>query len=224
MFIWGGDSDMSKKKQNTNKRREVKNITKSSTKEIVKGVIESPAKKIVITGIGRAGTSVLMWLLTELKLDTGFSLEDCQTMQETKWLAGLEKYDLVNGPYIIKNPQYAHQIDKVHDLIEHAIIPMRDIKLAAQSRVNNGVGRGGLWEATDLESQIEYLETISKKMFNDLTEFKVPYTTIDFPRFTLDPEYCYEQLQYIVSDIDYDKFLVVHTRIMDPDISIRTKN
>jgi hypothetical protein len=204
---------MSKANIPTNKRRAIKRTAD----------IETITKKVIITGTGRAGTSVLMWLFTELGLDTGFTIDECEAINSTTWKAGLEKMDLVHGPYIVKNPQLAHQIDKVHENVEYAIIPVRDLIAAAQSRVNNGDGRGGLWEATDLDTQIKYLEEVSSKMFSDLDKFSIPYVTVEFPEFTSDPKYCYERLSYVLSDIKYDTFLAAHNKIMDIDISGRTK-
>ena len=180
-------------------------------------------KKVLITGTGRSGTSVLVWLLTELGLDTGFTVGECRAIKSKKNKAGLESVNLKGGPRIIKSPYLCDKIPEIHTSLEYVIVPMRDVKLAAVSRINNGKSQGGLWRATDFDSQVKYLEKVNEELFADLAKTEVPYTELNFPDFTLDPEYCYNQLSYLLSDIDYEKFLTVFNSVMDPTLSTRNK-
>jgi hypothetical protein len=114
---------------------------------------QSPRKHVLITGIGRAGTSFLMQLLTNLGLDTGFSLEQSAIDENAR--AGMEiplNLSIIKNskpeswvpmfpgyfPYIIKDTWfifYPNQILESLDIIlDHVFIPMRDLHGAAESR------------------------------------------------------------------------------------------
>ena len=66
---------------------------------------KAPAHKVIITGTGRAGTTFLVRLLTELGLDTGYTRRNWSRDYFTHCDAGLE-HDLAgpDAPYIVKNP------------------------------------------------------------------------------------------------------------------------
>ena len=88
----------------------------------------------IITGTGRAGTTYLVQLPTRLGVDTGFSDE---APVDDVAQAGLE-FDLRNpgAPYVVKSPwicTYIHQLPG-DVIIDYAIIPMRSLTDAAESR------------------------------------------------------------------------------------------
>ena len=91
---------------------------------------------IIISGTGRAGTTFLVQLLTELGLDTGFPKGQKIDQNSS---AGLE-LDLrsARAPYIIKSPWLCDYLDEVLQggelIIDCALIPMRDLYSAAESR------------------------------------------------------------------------------------------
>src|SRR5436309_11606939 len=92
---------------------------------------------LIISGTGRTGTTFLVQLLTELGLDTGFA--DSRSEIFSNCNAGME-LDIrrPDAPYIIKTPRLCNYLDEVLQsgqvIIDHAIIPMRDLYSAAQSR------------------------------------------------------------------------------------------
>ena len=69
-----------------------------------------PKHHIIIAGTGRAGTTFLVQLFTELGLDTGFSKEDFLTKIDPISHGGLERsLDDANYeklPRVIKSPFY----------------------------------------------------------------------------------------------------------------------
>ena len=102
---------------------------------------------VIISGTGRAGTTFLVQLLTALKLDTGF--DNPKSAIDPNANAGMES-DIrrANAPYIVKTPWLCDYLDdaiRVNQVvIDHAIIPMRDLFSAAESRraVVRNAGRG----------------------------------------------------------------------------------
>src|SRR5882762_280395 len=83
--------------------------------------MNKPRRHVVITGIGRAGTTFLVQLLTNLKLETGYTAETLQKGIDENARAGLEN-DVQNdkAPYIVKSPwfcDYAAEVVKREDII-----------------------------------------------------------------------------------------------------------
>lgn len=83
---------------------------------------------VVITGTGRCGTTFLVELLTNLGLDTGFSLAHTSQLKDEVAHAGLEKnIDDQDCPYIIKNPGFCDQAKDVLQrkdiIIDHIYTP-----------------------------------------------------------------------------------------------------
>jgi hypothetical protein len=154
---------------------------------------------VLISGTGRAGTTFLVQLLTELGFDTGKGHynENCN--------AGLE-HDLRdnNAPFIVKSPHSCDHIENIVNnpdkLIKHLIVPIRDIYSAAESRRNvqrqaqqeNPLVQdvpGGLWGTSD---PLEQESVLAQKLYN-LVQVScahgIPITFLDFPRLAHDPKY-----------------------------------
>ena len=122
--------------------------------------------KVLITGTGRAGTTFLVRLLTELGLDTGYTVEEAQRGVDVHCRAGLE-HELPRSkatirdwvrqpkhmirslwreapptPYIIKNPALCDTLGEIianqRFVFDHVYIPLRDLEEAALSRVRVG--------------------------------------------------------------------------------------
>lgn len=136
--------------------------------------------RIVITGTGRAGTTLLVQLLTHLGEDTGFA-SDLSRGYFEKARAGLEWHlsDYPNLPEVIKGPHFCDQIDEMLTLgitISHVIIPVRNFADAAASRRHvqhetigsvNGWGTpGGLWSTERGADQ----EAVIRQKFTTLME------------------------------------------------------
>ena len=131
---------------------------------------------VIISGTGRAGTTFLVQLLTELKLDTGFSDPFAQVSENCN--AGMEKdIRTPDAPYIVKSPWMCDYLDSFLDqedvIIDYAIIPVRDLFSAAESRRvvaaqsprggKPNTVPGGLWDANIPEDQENIL---SKKLYS----------------------------------------------------------
>jgi hypothetical protein len=182
----------------------------------------------IISGTGRAGTTAIVRLLTRLGLETGFDLENMYIDEIAN--AGLER-DLrdENCPYIVKAPWIGAFIREVIDredlIIDSAIIPIREITLAAESRrvVQRKHGHmnfapGGLWNVDKPEDQecklaIEFFDLIFH-----LSRKAVPIIFVHFPRFVVDPEYLHEKLSQALTIPDRDKFDDAFFKEMKPEL------
>jgi hypothetical protein len=187
---------------------------------------------VVITGTGRAGTTFLVQLYTALGLPTGFSnpfenfYANCS--------AGME-WDIrrPDAPYIVKNPDLCDYLDALLEqgdiVIDHALIPVRNLYSAAESRrdVNRrtfphssatviGVP-GGLWHVVTPEHQELVLTLQLYKVMFALTKHNVPTTLLHFPRFINDPEYLYSKLAATLTGIDYERFLEAFKMVVHPE-------
>ncbi|QKF94462.1 hypothetical protein QKU48_gp1004 [Fadolivirus algeromassiliense] len=165
--------------------------------------------KIIITGTGRAGTTFLMRLFTLLKLSTGFSPETMNAYIHKNCNAGLERSNLNTSVKIIKNPTFMTQIqtfvNQKHK-IELVIVPMRDLNESAQSRVNNGKKAGGLFNATDLKSQVAYYNKALDILKTDCNKNNIPILFIEFNKMISNSEYLFNLLKPVINNISFQAF------------------
>ena len=102
----------------------------------------NPQGHLLITGTGRAGTTLMMRIMINLGLDTGFRPEDIPAAEANIARAGLEhelKPDTADRlPAIIKTPLAT---DILHEALGkgwlnlwHTFIPVRNLQDAANSR------------------------------------------------------------------------------------------
>ena len=185
----------------------------------------------IITGTGRAGTTFLVQLLTALHLDTGFSSLD--ESLDANCNAGME-WDPrnANAPYVVKNPWLCDYLDEWLDdddvIIDQAIIPVRDLFPAAESR-RDVVRRsssdlppseipGGLWHTTEPEKQETVLTQQLYKIIHAIAKRDIPVTFLYFPRLIYDPQYLYGKLHFLLSDLGYAQFLEVFHQIAKPEL------
>src|SRR3954468_2936704 len=120
--------------------------------------MQTPSHKVIITGTGRAGTTFLVRLLTEIGLDTGYTRDNWQKDYFAHCNAGLE-HELSDpgAPYIVKNPGLCETLERElvrrQVTIDLAIIPIRELEAAASSRIRvggtNGAVPGGLMGTSD---------------------------------------------------------------------------
>ena len=187
---------------------------------------------IIISGTGRAGTTFLVQLFTELGLDTGFKnpqeglYENCR--------AGMEFLNLGSpgAPYIVKSPWFCDTLDRVmesgHVVVDHAIVPMRDLFSAAESRrfVNRNTPPdpslqdvpGGLWHVSKPEDQEAVLTLQLYKLIFTLAKYSIPLTLLHFPRFVLEPDYLYRRLGFLLSDVPFSRFHEAFRTVSHPEL------
>lgn len=185
-------------------------------------------KHIIISGIGRSGTTFLVKIFTELGMDTGFTPGDYPIFDNCN--AGLEiSLKKVNSPYIVKDPRlcdYLPEVIALGKVIEHAFIPVRKLEHAVGSRLSvqqrslhlSEAGKsvpGGLWDVSSGDQQQSVLTEKFYRLVQNLTVFDIPTTFIDFPRFANDPIYLFEKLQPVLK-VNFECFQEAYFRIADP--------
>lgn len=187
-----------------------------------------PKHHMIISGTGRAGTTFLVQLLTELGFDTGFKKGKSVDPNSH---AGME-LDIrdPNAPYVIKSPWLCDYLDDVLQngdiVVDQALVPMRDLYSAAQSRrevtrkaqSGNSEVPGGLWHTKNPEDQETILVTQFYKLFFALAKHNVPLVLLLFPRLVKDPEYLYQKIGFLLGDIKYDAFLEAFQSISRPEL------
>lgn len=177
--------------------------------------------KIIITGTGRAGTSFLVVLLTRLGLDTGYKPyiedfnENIKAGCEYKIFSSdpkKQKKLLNTHPRILKHPKFSQKLDAMvkNNLIkvDHLIVPVRDIKQAAQSRLK--VKRR--WRIKGLATQEQVLTWVLGKITETAVKYNLPVTFINYPRLIQDPGYCFSKLSPIFK-LNRKKFFLVHNQL-----------
>ncbi len=171
---------------------------------------------ILITGTGRAGTTLLVRIFTRLGLDTGFTQEDIAKIEKREGKAGLEKNlkfaKKRKLPEIIKSPQAT---DNLQDCLEegwckidHCIIPVRELSVTAKSRelVHQRAKAdpsdpvpGGFWKATNREEQEVVLAKQFFSVVYPLAAYEIPTTFLAFPKFAKDPQHFLNTLGPLLS-------------------------
>jgi hypothetical protein len=183
---------------------------------------------VIISGTGRAGTTFLVQLFTELGLDTGFDHSNARVHEHCN--AGMEQ-NIRNpdAPYIVKSPTLCEYLDEVLDasavVVDYAIIPIRDLYSAAESRrdVFRRSSRkagipGGLWLTKNPHAQEAVLAQEFHKLIHTLTKHDVPTIWLYFPRFVNDPEYLYQKLRPVLPAIEQDAFLRAFQAVSRPEL------
>ncbi len=186
---------------------------------------------VIISGTGRAGTTCLVQVLTALGLDTGFA--DLTSAVQANCNAGME-WNLChpNAPYLIKSPWLCDYLEEVleHEdiVIDHAIIPMRDLYAAAESRrdvtartdktLYPGEIPGGLWHTTNPAEQEAVLAYQVYQLLYTLAKQDIPLVLLYFPRFIHDCDYLYRKIGFLLQGIEYARFLEVFRQVVKPEL------
>jgi hypothetical protein len=156
------------------------------------------SRKVIISGTGRAGTTFLVQLLTELGLETGYTPGDEHRHIDEHSQGGLEhnlpgrrapttlrsfwrqpKHTLRDlfmdpkaTPYILKNPEFCDTLAPVlaegRLTIDHAYIPIRDLDAAALSRRRVGGASGSVSGGLWKTDDPEQQKAVLAEMFFNL--------------------------------------------------------
>ena len=178
---------------------------------------------VIIAGTGRAGTTLLVALLSDLGLDTGF-----RPGVRMDGSGGLER-DPSKGemPRIVKSPGLSTRLGKLLDdqvvKVEHVIIPIRDLDVAAASRVRvAGYGRflgvrGGFTGTRSARRQKRVLEAMLADLDWTIARYDLEHTFLEFPRFAHDWQYLYDKLGFLDPALTVDEFRVAVEKRYDPN-------
>lgn len=196
-------------------------------------VVPIRRRHVIISGTGRAGTTFLVQLFTALGIDTGFS--DTQSGIDPNSNAGMEiDISSPDAPYIVKAPALCLDLDDVlsrgQTEIVHALVPMRDVFSAAESRrdvmrrsksENNTQNvPGGLLLTSEPKQQEAILEHLLYNLMMTLVKHDIPVTLLHFPRMIVDAEYLFSKIDFLLTQnhISYEQFIEVHARISQPKL------
>jgi hypothetical protein len=187
-----------------------------------------PEPKVVITGTGRAGTTLLVTVLTRLGLDTGEASGKLSGV-DARTHGGLESLlDAPDAPYIVKDTTLPFRLGQLLEAgtvsVSHVIIPIRSLDLAAASRVRgsdygrNIFARGGLWGTVDPVKQRDALAAMLYELMFTIARFELPHTLLEFPRFTTDWQYTHRALSFLAPDRTAEEFRDALAAVVQPDL------
>jgi len=172
-------------------------------------------EKVYISGTGRCGTTFLIKIFSFLGFDTGFTKENYKYFISENCNAGMERsykcvYNVVKHPWIIENIDMVY--NNPHIKIKYMIIPVRDLRESAKSRVKNGYHNGGFWNATDEESQLAFYNKIMANYIHIMVKYDIPTIFINFEKMITDKFYLYEILSPVLSEknITFEHFCEIY--------------
>jgi hypothetical protein len=187
-----------------------------------------PEPKIVITGTGRAGTTLLVRVLTRLGLDTGEASGKLSGV-DARTRGGLEsRLDAPDAPYVVKDTTLPFRLGLLLEAgtvsVSHVIVPIRNLDLAAASRVRgsnygrNIFARGGLWGTVDPVKQRDALASMLYELMYTIARFELPHTLLEFPRFATDWQYTYRALSFLAPDQPPEAFRDALAAVVETDL------
>lgn len=180
-------------------------------------------EKILITGTGRCGTTFLIKLFSFLDFNTGYNRNNYKLSISSNCNSGMER-NYKDDYNVIKNPTFMMDIEKISKdtsiKIKNVIIPIRDLKMSAKSRVNHGEENGGLWNATDELSQIDFYKNILTNYIIISTKYDINTIFIDFDKMINDKIYLFNKLKNILDEKNVD--LEIFSQVYD-EVSLSSK-
>lgn len=186
-----------------------------------------PVHKLLITGTGRAGTTFLVQLFTELGLDTGYARGTSSQDYFDHCSAGLEQsIGIGPSPYIVKNPAFCETLPTLiatgRFKIDHILVPVRQLDEAAHSRIRiggrDGLVPGGLLGTADPSAQKGVLAERFHGLMHALAEHDIPHTLLHFPRLAVDADYAWVKLRFLMPRVDRPTFGEVYRRLSHPEL------
>ena len=175
-------------------------------------------EKILITGTGRCGTTFLIKIFSFLDFDTGFNKNNYKNFIFSNCNSGME-YHHNEKYYILKNPTFLSNIEQIIGdksiKIKTVILPIRDLTLSSKSRTKHGYNNGGLWNATDELSQINFYKNILTNYIFISTKYDINTIFIDFDKMINNKTYLFNKLKIILDEknIDLDTFSCVYDEV-----------
>jgi hypothetical protein len=180
-------------------------------------------EKILITGTGRCGTTFLIKLFSFLEFDTGYTKENYKQFIFSNCNSGMER--AYTEPFsILKNPTFIHDMEGILKdtsvKIKTIIVPIRDLKRAAISRVKHANLPGGLWNAEDESSQIQYYKDILSNYLYVMTKYDKNTIFLDFDKMTTDKSYLFNKIKPILDEkkIVFELFCTVYDEVLSTSV------
>lgn len=168
---------------------------------------------ILISGTGRAGTTLLVKYFTALGFDTGFTKEHAQSIN-----TGLEHVsDKEPLPYVIKSPHYADLLGVCLEQrtldIKCCIVPVRRLFDAAESRRQAGL----VWLTKEPQHQEGVLTSQLYKLIEALVRHDVPTYFLHFPTFAASAERLYLGLKRVLDEhgVSREESDAAHREVVD---------
>lgn len=174
--------------------------------------------KILITGTGRSGTTFLIKIFSFLNFDTGYTKHNYKDFIHKNCNSGMER-SFQENYYILKNPTFIIDMKKIikdkNIKIKYVIIPIRNLKASAISRVKNDRGKGGLWNATNLQTQIQYYKDILSEYIYLMTKYDINTIFINFEKMINNKQYLYDKLKIILDEknINFEYFSNIYDEV-----------
>jgi len=175
-------------------------------------------EKILITGTGRCGTTFLIKLFSFLEFNTGYNRSNYINFIFPNCNSGMERMYNENY-YILKNPNFIRNIKYILEdqsvIIKKVIIPIRDLRSSAKSRVKHNKLPGGLLDASDEESQIKYYNKLLANYIYLMTKHDIDTILIDFDRMISDKAYLFNKIKSILDEknISFETFCNVYDEV-----------
>lgn len=175
-------------------------------------------EKILITGTGRCGTTFLIKLFSFLGLNTGYNRDNYKKCIYSNCNSGMEK-DYKENFYILKNPLFMSNIKAIVEdkslVIKTVLIPLRDLNECAESRVKHAKSAGGLVNASDKFSQIQYFKDILTNYIFVMNKYDINTIFIDFDKMINDKTYLFNKMKSILDEnnIDFETFSNVYDEV-----------
>jgi hypothetical protein len=181
--------------------------------------------KVVIAGAGRAGTALLLQVLTDLGLDTGFARD--HPVAEQLAAGAAVPPESPKAPRIVTGVGLAHRLGPMLDVrgidVEHVIVPIRDLDVAVASRLRATAygARLDAWDPPTQPSrptrQREALGTELYRLVRTIAHHDLAHTLLEFPRFATDWRYLQDRLGFLDLSIPPERWRDALRHRADPE-------
>lgn len=189
---------------------------------------------ILITGIAHTGSSILVSLFDELGFSTGkeiFPDRYIEILRDERIQEMINKGQVPKWPRVIKHLggfcyNLDYHVNRWNWKVKHVIVLVRDLETSVNRRLVKKTVNGKTFGISNKE-WISYSEEQKKKLcrehlkdelgslFFNLVPKDYSFFCMHYPRWVKDSNYAYRKLNTILN-IEYDKFMKVYTKIIDP--------